>query len=314
MISRITFTGGKEKAFVLLLMLSLLMCGFGARSAEASWNETDHAGYEVSIPENPERILALNPLLMEGLFALGLSPVGKVDEYGIRKEGIGLPSVGSQPNVDIESVYTLNPSLVIGHIRFHGAIARTLRQDGVAVYLVDPGKMGNNPMLDSVMFLGRLLRREDAARSYADTIHNLARKLKERIFSETDIRSGVVIQDGDRIAAAQNATSYGSVLTALGIGNIVPDDIPGSNKENFIAFDIETIIASDPDVVFIVASSNNAEQNRAAVEKYMRDSKWSGLKAVRTKRVLTLPFKVNPGRATAEEMLRIAAETLLKNE
>ena len=311
-VSRILAEG--KRFLALLALFALISWALGAGIVEASWRETDHAGQEVDIPEFHDAVVALNPLLMEGLFALGITPLGKVDEYRIRKEGVDLPSVGTQPNVDVESIYKLNPSLVIGHIRFHGNIAKTLRENGIAVYLVDPAKMGDNPMMDSVMFLGKLLRREAAAQEYADRTDDIAEKLRERIMAETNIRSAIILQDGDRIAAAQNATSYGSVLTALGIGNIVPDDIPGSNKENFIAFDIETIIASDPDVVFIVASSNNAEQNRAAVEKYMRDSKWSGLKAVRTKRVLTLPFKVNPGRATAEEMLRIAAETLLKNE
>ena len=300
-----------KKLLALLVGLSLMSGALGAGTIEASWKEVDHTGQEVEIPESKGGILALNPLLMEGLFALGITPLGKVDEYRIRKEGINLPSVGTQPNVDIESIYRLTPSLVIGHIRFHGNIAKTLRENGVSVYLVDPARMGDNPMLDSVMFLGKLLRREATAEDYADRTEAIARDLRGRITSETDVRSAIILQDGDRIAAAQNATAYGSILRALGIKNIVPDGILGSNKESFVDFDIETIISSDPDVILIVASSDDPDRNRATVEKFTKNSIWMETKAVRNDMVLILPFKVNPGRGTAEELLRLTAETIL---
>ena len=315
MISCTLFSGKRGRTLAPLLILVFVLCAFGTQGAEASsWKEIDHAGYEVTIPENHDRILALNPLLMEGLFAIGITPIGKVEGYKIRKEGEALPSVGAQSNIDIESVYKLNPSLIIAHTRFHGDIAKMLRQDGRAVYMVDPGKMGDNPMLDSVVFLGKLLRREDAARSYAESTLRIAEMLEERVLTETDIRSAIVIRDGDKIIASQNATIYGSILRALGIRNIVPENMPGSNKESFIPFDIETIIAENPDIIFIVASSNDPEQNKATVEKYTLNSIWSGLKAVQKDRVLMMPFKVDPGRSTAEEMLRIMAGMLLKNE
>ncbi len=308
-VSRILAEG--KRFLALLALFALISWALGAGIVEASWRETDHAGQEVDIPEFHDAVVALNPLLMEGLFALGITPLGKVDEYRIRKEGVDLPSVGTQPNVDVESIYKLNPSLVIGHIRFHGNIAKTLRENGIAVYLVDPAKMGDNPMMDSVMFLGKLLRREAAAQEYADRTDDIAEKLRERIMAETNIRSAIILQDGDRIAAAQNATAYGSILRALGIRNILPEGIPGSNRESFVDFDIETIVSSDPDVVLIVPSSDDEERNRATVEKYTKDSLWTGIKAVRNGMVLILPFKVNPGRGTAEELLRLSAGTLL---
>nr|WP_255700505.1 ABC transporter substrate-binding protein [Dethiosulfovibrio faecalis] len=249
---------------------------------------------------------------MEGLFAIGITPVGKVEEYRIREKGMALPSVGRQPDVDIESIYGLNPSLVIGHVRFHGDVAKVLRRDGVPVFLVDPAKMGENPMLDSVLFLGRLLHREGKAREYADRTERIAKTLRDRIREETDVRSAVMVKDGDRLAVAQNATVYGSILRALGIENIVPDGLPGSNRESFIPFDVETVVVSDPDVVFIVSSFVDPEKGRGVAEKWANDPRWAGLKAVRRDRVIVLPFKVDPGRATAEELLRITAGTLLE--
>ncbi len=300
------FKGFFTKAGIILLFLTAVSGAFAQPRTV-----TDHAGFEVVIPENLERIVALNPLLMEGLFAIGVTPVGKVEDYRIREEGNALPSVGTQSNVDIEAVYRLNPSLVIAHIRSHGDLARILREDGRAVYLVDPGKMGDNPMLDSVIFLGDLLDRGEAAREYAESTFRLADELKQKVQEETGIGSAIVIRDGDRITASQNATIYGSILRAFGIRNIVPEDMPGSNKESFVAFDIETIAKEDPDAIIIVASSADASQDRAIVEKFTDNSLWSGLSAVKNGRVYVMPFKVHPGRSTAEQMLRIAADTLL---
>jgi iron complex transport system substrate-binding protein len=135
----------------------------------------------------------------------------------------------------------------------------------------------------------------------------------KKIAEQTDIKTGVIINDGDTVKAAQKASGFGAVLEALGIENIVPDDLPGAATASFVNFDVETILEKNPDIVLIMAVSNDKEQNKALLQKYVKDPKWAGMDAVKNGRVMILPFKVNPNRSSRQDMIRITAETILSS-
>jgi iron complex transport system substrate-binding protein len=272
---------------------------------------TDHMGRKVTIPENPERILALQPSIMESLFCIGITPVGKVEEYKIREEGIALPSVGSHTSVNIEAVYKLQPDVIIGNTRYQSSILESLEATGATVIIVDPESIGEIPLIDIAEYWGEVFDKTENAKEYTGYIREIANELEQEIKEETDIKRVVIIQDGETILAAQKTTSYGSVLSLLGLENIVPDDLPGSKHACLVTFDVETIIQEDPDMIFVIASSNDAEQNKAIINKFKNDSKWQGLTAVKNNKIITLPFKVKMGRSSAEEMLRTTAKAIL---
>lgn len=272
----------------------------------------DHMGREITIHENPKRILALQASIMESLFCIGITPVGKVDEYKIREEGIALPSVGSHTNVNIEAVYELQPDVIIGNTRYQSSILESLEATGATVIMVDPESIGEIPIIDSATYWGEVFDKKEKAKEYIGHIRKTANELMQKIQEETDINRVVILQDGDTILAAQKTTSYGSILSLLGLENIVTDDLPGSKGACLIPFDVEKIIQEDPDMIFVIASSNDVEQNKAIIQRYRNDSKWQGLTAAKNNKIVTLPFKVKMGRSSAENMLITTAETILK--
>lgn len=283
------------------------------QSGDATSAVTDELGREVAIPENPQKILALTSATMQALYNIGITPVGKVDDYKVTEEGIALPSVGTASDINIESVYALKPDLIIASSRFHAALKEELEQSGAVVYYFDPDKVGDIPVVEVTAYIGKLLGKEDVADGYVQSVFAMADELKDKIASETEVKTGIVIQDGDTITAAQSASSYGSMLSLLGIENIVPDDLPNAKKSSFVSFDVETIIANNPDIIFIMTSSKDAENNKAILEKYKNDPQWSSLDAVKNNRLLILPFSVNPNRSTPEDMVKATAEAILKS-
>lgn len=318
---------------VMLLALGLTACG-GSNSGQSSNSGeatpasatpsseesagttntvTDELGREVTIPEDPQKVLALTSAVMQALYNIGVEPVGKVEEYKVTEEGSALPSVGKTQEINIEAVYALNPDLIIASSRFHAALKEELEQSGAVVYYFDPDKVGEIPLVELTPYIGKLLGKEDVADEYVQSVHAMADELKERISTETGIKTGIVIQDGDTVTAAQSASSYGSMLSLLGIENIVPDDLPNAKKASFVSFDVETIIASNPDVIYIMTASKDAENNKAILKKYKNDPQWSSLDAVKNNRLLILPFSVNPNRSTPEDMVKATAEAILKS-
>ncbi|MEG6521409.1 ABC transporter substrate-binding protein [Desulfotomaculum sp. 1211_IL3151] len=307
-------------AVVMMLSMGLAGCSGKppAQSSEQSADVqtkntvTDELGREVTIPENPQRILALTSAVMQAFFNIGITPVGKVDDYKVTEEGMALPSVGTPSNVNIEAVYALQPDLIIASSRFHASLKQELEKSGAVVYYFDPDKVGDIPVVEVTAYIGKLLGKEDVAEHYVQSVYAAANEFKKKIASETDIKTGIVIQDGDTIVAAQNASSYGSMLTLLGIDNIVPDNLPNATKSSFVPFDVETILASNPDLVLIMTSSKDAENNKAILEKFKSDPQWAALDAVKNNQLLILPFSVNPNRSTPEMMVKAMAEAVLK--
>lgn len=273
----------------------------------------DHMGKTVKIPTKPKRIIALNPSIMEGLYELGMEPIAKVDEYKIREIGKKLPSVGSQTNINIESIYKLNPDIIIANSRNHGNIQNLLRETGAAVYMYNPSKLGKQPFYDIPLFLGELFGHEKQAEEYVKNLNIISSNYKEKISKNKNIESGIIIENIENIRVYQKATGYGTIMESLGIDNIVPDDMLGSSKEAAVNFSLESIYKLNPDLILITAPVNKPEINQKIIETIKNDSQWKNLKAVKNNNVKVLPFKLHPGRGKKEDLIKMMAESILSD-
>lgn len=213
---------------------------------------TDALGREVQIPNNYKKVLALNSSMIETLFNLGVTPIGVVDEYMIpRPEAENLPSVSLENSPNIEIINQLAPDLIIAHVRNHAQMLDSLVATGAAVVYVDPSA-ADDQLVGSTTEMGEILNHQDEAEAYVESIQNKAKELQEKV-KNTGIKTALFIQGGNQsISAARSFCFWGRLLTYLGLENIVPDDIQTSSKAGFITFDIETIIQSDPDVIFVL--------------------------------------------------------------
>lgn len=304
-------------SLLLLLSFTFVGCSSSNQTVENEENNvianvvTDHIGREVEIPENVERPIALTANLIEGLYSIGLEPVATVDNYNIREEAKELPSVGLQGNINIETIYAVNPDLIIAHSVHQGNLISSLEETGIPVFVYDAAKVGDSSLYDSARFLGELLNRKEEAENYVKSVEVHAADLKEKIANQTPLKTVVLLQDGDSITAAHPATGYGGVLKSLGLENIIPEDMPGASSETFVAYDIESIIAANPDIILIRPASNDQEQTKARLQMYLNDPMWSQLTAVQNGNIKFLPFRMHPGRASAKEMFNMATNTIL---
>ena len=313
-----------EKKWIMVLVALCMLGGMlygGGQSEEVEPEKenggkvvTDHMGREVEIPEEIKRPVSLHHNLMEGLYIIGLEPVATVDNYRARPEAAELPKLGHTRNINVEAVYAVNPDFIVAHTRFHGQMVDALEEIGVPVFMLDPDQAGDAPLYDSPLYLGTLLGREDAAQAFVDKVEKKAADLAKQIREKTDIRTGVIIGPFDTIRAAQPASGYGSILTGLGIENIVPEDMPGATQEAYVPFDIETITAADPDVILIRPESKNQKQNKQRLASYGANPMWAELTAVKNGNIYMLPFRMHPGRATADEMYQMTADAILSHQ
>lgn len=271
----------------------------------------DELGREVIIPENPQKILALTSTVMTAVYNLDLPLVGKVEEYKVTEEGMALPSVGQTQAVNIEAIYALEPDLIIASSRFHAALEEELVGTGAAVVFFDPDGAGEIPIVELTPYVGKILHEEAAAEAYAQSVFALADDLAAQVKELHHFETGVMLQGSESVTAAQSASGFGSMLTLLGIENIVPKDLPNAKKASFVAYDIEQIVADDPDVVFLIPTSKEPEANKQMLQEFKNDETWSQLSAVQNDTVFVVPFQANPNRSAPADMLQLIADLLL---
>ena len=141
-----------KKILPLLLCLALLLSLTAVASAENVENTqypvtlTDQAGREVTIQEEPQRIVSGYYISTSALIALGLQDklVGieaKAAKRPIYQRSapqlIDLPNVGTAKEFDLEGCAALEPELVILPLKLKDA-AKTLEDLGFPVLLVNP--------------------------------------------------------------------------------------------------------------------------------------------------------------------------------
>lgn len=269
----------------------------------------DELGREVVIPENPEKILGLTSAVIESLFDLGITPIGKVEEYKIREEGIALPSVGNVQDLNMEAIYALEPDLIIASSRFHASIEEELVGSGAVLYYFDPSKVGDIPLVELRQYLSNLLGKEVEGEAFVEAMFEKSEELKIQT-ENAGIETGVVMKMGKSVMCAQSASSFGSMLNLLGIDNIVPDDLPNASKSSFVKYDAEKIVTDNPDVIILLAASQDQDANDKMLEEFTSDEKWAALDAVKNNMVFVAPFPANPNRSGPEKMLNLYASIL----
>jgi iron complex transport system substrate-binding protein len=275
---------------------------------------TDDLGREVEVPNNPQRVLALKCSMIETLFDLGIVPVGLVDEFEIyHAESEGLPNVGQENSPNIEIITQLTPDLIIAQARNHGDMLESLEGTGAAVVFVDPSSY-DDQLIGGIALIGEVLNRQTEAETYLARVQQTANDLRS-ILAESPIKTALFIQGGNEsIMAAQSFCFWGQLLTYLGLENITGENI-ASSKSGFVAFDIETIIQKDPDVILILqpgfrssssATSSISEEDLLAM--YCNDAMWQGLTAVKEGRIVIVPINVSTGKMNIIDALCTTAK------
>lgn len=119
----------------LFACFSALLLSFGAAQVcEPGFKRVSHAVGETCVPQNPERIVALDGSSLDHLLAMGVTPVGaafsgnrQVADYGsfdpeIQERVAEVTVVGQTTQPNLETILSLQPDLILGNAGWHGEL------------------------------------------------------------------------------------------------------------------------------------------------------------------------------------------------
>ena len=259
-----------------------------------------HGLGEICIPQNPQKLVVLNPAALGNMISLGIVPLGSVTEYNnqfpnyLNKKATGIKPVGGWGQPSLESIALLKPDLMIGWQHNHKSIYPQL--SNIAPTALYDWK-GNNRNQDNwkeyFNFVAVLIGKEEAAKQvwqhYDQRIEQLQQALGDRYQDKTI--SFVNFCCGGINSETENSF-IGSVLSDAGLQR---PESQRYNPQGFIHISEEALDMADGDVMFVVAYGGS-ETGERDLSRLQQTPLWQRLKAVQQNRVYYVDPTVWRGR------------------
>lgn len=252
---------------------------------------------EVRLPRPALRVVSLAPSLTETVCALGeCTRLVAVDRYSDWPPEVrALPKAGGLDDTPIETIVRLNPDVVLA-FRSTRAIER-LDRLGVRTVAIDADRFADVARV--VTLVGAVLGVPERAVLLNRRIDaDLDAIAKRALAARGDRQPSVYFEIDGAFFAAGRASFIGELLERLGARNVVPAALGPFPQVNG-----ELVVRADPDILMLSAP----EAGRVAARPG-----WSGLRAVREKRICTFPPDerdaiVRPGPRVVDGLRALAA-------
>ncbi|WP_041639007.1 ABC transporter substrate-binding protein [Anoxybacillus flavithermus] len=285
-----------RKLFSFVLSLCLLIGVFalpgGMAEASAGITIKDLAGRTVTFDRTPQRVVVLSPGDLHTLQALGVQVVGRpTSATPVDASLQSVPQVGNIHQPNFEKIVSLQPDVVIAGASFLGHIQKA-QSLGLKVVITSGSSV--NDIKSSITLLGKLFNKTQKAKVLVGKIDS---KVKKYSKTKTKVRAVILFGSGASSLVALPTSFSGDVLAKAGGENIAASFSQLKDFPGYANLSTERIIASNPDVIFIITHANFAETKKAMI-KLMSTSSWRNLKAVKNKNVIFLPselFAASPG-------------------
>ncbi|MBK5472602.1 MULTISPECIES: ABC transporter substrate-binding protein [Bacillus] len=277
--------------FVFLLTFSLLLsaCGKSNNKEEATKEDNkkemitvEHAMGKTEVPANPKRVVILTNEGTEALLELGVKPVGAVKSWTgdpwyphIKDKMKDVKVVGDEGQVNVETIASLKPDLIIGNKMRHEKVYEQLKAIAPTVF----SETLRGEWKDNFKFYAKALNKEKEGQKvltdYESRMKDLKGKLGDKVNQEISM---VRFMPGD-VRIYHGDTFSGVILKELGFKR--PGD---QNKDDFAERNVskERISAMDGDVLFYFTFDKGNEKKGSELEKeYINDPLFKNLNAVK---------------------------------
>lgn len=270
--------------------LTLAGCGDGDTSSSEDPEPTvssadypvtiDAVNGEVTLDQQPERIVSLSPSATEILFAIGAGDqVVAADEYSTYPHQAPTTELSAyDPNV--EAIAGYSPDLVVIANDTNGIVGALAQLDIPTI--VNPAPASIDEGYDGVAALGLATGHVDeTAKVVADMRAGVDKALGAapqeglRVYHELD----------EKLYAASSNSFIGSVYDALGATNIA--DTADKQKSGYPQVTEEAIIAADPELIVIT------DQVSYTADDVASRPGWENVSAVKSGNIVTVDADIS---------------------
>ncbi len=231
-------------ALSFMMLFAFAACGSGGTGEAGQtgypMTVTDGSGAQVTIEEEPDKIVSLSPSCTEILYSLGLGDkmVGVSTWCTYPEEATKVEQVGDTFSVNLERIIELDADIVFvsGHAGTDAVGA--LNQAGIAVYCMSTGSLED--IYSNILAIGTVTNSSEQAETVVADMKADAEALKEE-FAAYETKS-LFIDLGD-LYSTSKVDYLGNSLELINVENIALDFDHTSPH-----LSAETVIQKNPDV------------------------------------------------------------------
>ena len=234
----------KLKVLLTGVVMLFAACGGGHEQAAVSDTVTDDYGRTVVVPAQPQRVVSLSPAVTEIIYALGAQDilVGRTDFCEYPAEALDIPSIGGISNLNIESIMSRDPDLVISGSMVGKKVTDQMDAMGIPMVCVIE-KPHFEALYDNIAAIGKLVNKEREA----DSLNNMLRDRVNNLSPLTSHLSPCYYVVG--FGASGNFTAGGNTfindIIRMAGGRNIAEDIDGWS------YSLEALVQEDPDYIIV---------------------------------------------------------------
>ena len=259
---------------IILILTAILFIAIGTPSHAKI--VTDQLGRNITIPDIPQRVVALAPSITEIIYALGqehlLKGVTLYSDYP--PAAVRLPKVGSYVQLNLEKIVSLTPDLCIaikdGNPR---EVANRLESLNIPVYAVNPRNL--ETVMTTILEIGNLLNATQQADILVQRMRSRVHNVKSLV-EQAEYRPRVFYQIGiSPIVSVGTDTFMHELIVLAGGKNLAQGPVA------YPRFSREQVLALSPEVFIITSMARQAVFEQVKAEW----SRWPHMPAVRDHRI-----------------------------
>jgi iron complex transport system substrate-binding protein len=247
-------TGYRLRVTIALVGFALLFAACGGHKEPTAFNDTvtDDYGRTVVVPTAPQRVVSLSPAVTEIIYALGAQDilVGRTDFCEYPAEAQDIPSIGGISNLNIESILSLSPDLVISGSMVGKKVTDQMDAMGVPMVCVIE-KPRFDALYDNIAAIGRLAGKEREADSLNAVMHERVNALvtTDTIAQPQNNATTPKVYYVVGFGASGNFTAGGNTfindIIRMAGGRNIAEDIEGWS------YSLEALVQEDPDYIIV---------------------------------------------------------------
>lgn len=266
----------------LLLILLFSACSEGPRQVATTDTVTDDYGRTVVVPAHPQRVVSLSPAVTEIMFALGADDllVGRTDFCAYPPEAADIPSIGGISNLNIESILSKNPDLVISGSMVGKKVTDQMDAMGTPMVCVIE-KPRFEALYENIRAIGRLVNKEHEADSLVESLKHQVESIMDESMLSTPLSAR---RGAGGEASCYYVVGFGASGNFTAGGNTFINDMirmaGGRNIAEEVegwSYSLEALMKEDPDYIIVRREDSAA---------FCTMKPYNGLRAVREGQVI----------------------------
>ncbi|WP_096085168.1 cobalamin-binding protein [Agaribacterium haliotis] len=256
-------------------LFALLTAAAAACSCLADIVVTDDSGRQVNLKQPAKRVVALAPHLAEQAWSaeIGTALVAAVDYADYPKAVQKLPRVGNSSVINIESIVSLNPDLILAWAGANKDIEmQRLKDLGLTVYTSDAHNFDD--ISNNVRKLSLFSKKPQIGQLRADDFDKKIAALRQRYQHQAKVRILYQVWH-DPLQSLNNTTLIHQVIELCGGTNIA-----AQAKAVAPTLSFESVLSADPEII-ITGSKDNDDK----LDMWLR---FTSLSAVKNQQLKTI--------------------------